>query len=363
MLNGMRILMEGNKARRSLFSTIVVMFCLVLCPLGPAIGDTDIDILLLNTEFFFDDVELHKDTNKKVLGDIEKLKELKLDKMGERTKLLQLKGLGKDGLKPIQKDLETLYKTFEACYKKIYELKAYSLAQFIDKHDPDIVGLVEIENRAVVEKLKSHLTDSKDWQIVFEEGRDRPTGQDVTILTKFPFVPESVTTFPNEQEDYVDEKGEERSTKPSKILGVELTIDDQPFYIIIAHLISQIRPSDAKRLAQAKVVRRQAVKAMIADKNVIVMGDMNDAPGEPPINHLRGFDDSYGKLVQTADVIPDGELQHTYEHDDDELLFDHILLSPSLDDEFQNVKEKRCEIIDVGALSDHDAIIVRLRIK
>ena len=297
-------------------STIFAVICLMLCSLGPAVGDIDIDIFLLNTEFFFDNEEPH--------GEV----------IGESV--------------PVP--------TAEQ-----YEAKAKAIAELIDTHKANIVGLVEVENRAVLEKVKSHLTSPDDWHIAFDEGRDTYTGQDVAILTKFRIVRGSATNFPAEREVYfVDDH--EHDVNPSKILGVELKIDNQPFYVLITHLISRRSLNDAKRLAQATVVRRQAVKAMMADKNVIIMGDMNDTPGTPVINRLRGFDDIWGDFLQTANAVKVEE-RYTYIHEDQKNLLDHLLISPSLRNEFRNVDEgKRCEIIDVGELSDHRAILARLRI-
>ena len=48
-----RILMEGSKMRYKPVSAIVAVICWMLCSLGSAIGDIEIDIFLLNTEFFF----------------------------------------------------------------------------------------------------------------------------------------------------------------------------------------------------------------------------------------------------------------------------------------------------------------------
>ena len=304
---------EGNEMYRiSAFTT--VMFCLILCSLDPAIGDIEIDIFLLNTEFFFDNKEPH--------GEV----------------------VGKSVPVP----------TLEQ-----YEAKARTIAELIDTHEADIVGLVEVENRAVLEKVKSYLANPDDWQIAFDEGRD--TGQDVAILTKFRVVGGSATNFPAEREVYFVD-GKEYDVNPSKILGVELRIDNQPFYLLITHLISRRNPRDAKRLAQATVVRRQAVKAMMADKNVIVMGDINDTPGTPVINRLRGFDDIWEDFIQTANAVEAAD-RYTYIHEGQKNLLDHILISPSLRDEFHSVEEtKRCEIIDVGELSDHHAILARLQI-
>ena len=297
-------------------SGIAVVFCLMLCSLSPAIGDVEIDIFLLNTEFFFDNKEPH--------GEV----------------------VGKSVPVPTAEQ---------------YEAKARSIAELIDTHKANIVGLVEVENRVVLEKVKSYLASPDDWHIAFDEGRDAYTGQDVAVLTKFRIVRGSATNFPEEREIYFVD-GQEHDVNPSKILGVELKVDNQPYYVLIAHLISRRNPRDAKRLAQATVVRRQAVKAMMADKNVIVMGDMNDTPGTPVINRLRGFDDIWGDFLQVANAV-EAANRYTYIHEGQKNLLDHILISPSLRDEFRSVGERRqCEIIDVNGLSDHRAILARLRI-
>ena len=297
-------------------STIFVVICLILCALGPAIGDIEIDIFLLNTEFFFDDKEPHG---------------------------------------------QVVSKSVPVPTAEQYEAKAKTIAELIDTYKANIVGLVEVENRAVLEKVRYYLASPDNWEIAFDEGRDTYTGQDVAILTKFRIVPGSATNFPDEREVYFVD-GQERDVNPAKFLGVELKIDNQPFYVLITHLISRHKSNDAKRLAQATVVRRQAVKGLIAGKNVIVMGGLNDTPATPVINRLRGFDDIWDDFLQTANAV-EADNRYTYIHEDQKNLLDHILISPSLRGEFRNVEEgKQCEIIDVGGLSDHRAILARLRI-
>ncbi|RKU10347.1 hypothetical protein C6502_11585 [Candidatus Poribacteria bacterium] len=89
---------------------------------------------------------------------------------------------------------------------------------------------------------------------------------------------------------------------------------------------------------------------------------MNDTPATPVINRLRGFDDIWGDFLQTANAV-EADNRYTYIYEGEKNLLDHLLISPSLRDEFRNVeKVKRCEIIDVGELSDHRAILARLRI-
>ena len=300
---------------RQVYAIVMVSF-LMLCSVGRAIADIEINIFLLNTEFFFDTEAPHG----KVVGD-----------------------------------------SVPVPTAEQYESKAKAIAELINTHEANIVGLVEVENRAVLETVRSNLTSPDDWSIAFDEGRDTYTGQDVAILTTFRITPGSVTNFPEEREVFFV-GDEERDVNPSKILGAELKSNAESFYVLITHLISRRSQNDAKRLAQATVVRRQAVKAMIDGKNVIVMGDMNDTPGTPVINRLRGFDDIWGDLLQTANAVEPSE-RYTYVYEGQKNLLDHVLISPSLRNEFRNVEAgKRCEIIDVGELSDHRAIVARLRI-
>lgn len=317
MLNGVYIVKEGNEMHRRTVFTILAILCLMLSSFGLARADVEIDIFLLNTQFFFDTEE---------------------------------------------PDGEVAGKSVPVSTAEQYETKAKTIARLIDTHKADIVGLVEVENRAVLENVKSYLADPDEWQIAFDEGRDTYTGQDVAILTKFRIVPGSVTNFPNERAVYFVD-GQERDVNPSKILGVELKIDNQPFYVLITHLISRRSSNAPQRLAQATIARRHAVKAMMADKNVIVMGNMNDTPATPTVHRLRGFDDIWGDFLQTANAVEAAE-RYTYIYEGQKNLLDHILISPSLRDEFRSVDEaKRCEIIDVDELSDHRAILARLRIE
>ena len=68
-----------------------------------------------------------------------------------------------------------------------------------------------------------------------------------------------------------------------------------------------------------------------------------------------------GDMVQTAHAGPEPQ-RFSYDYKDELNLLDHILLSPSLRNEHRRVpRAERCEIIDVGDLSDHHALLARLR--
>jgi len=215
-------------------------------------GQTDVVVMTLNTKFFFDDQAPH--------------------------------GQVVDDDPPTQAEFQT---------------EAQNIADFIDNSGANLIGLTEIENQAVVEEVRSRLPNSNDWNIVFVQGRDTFTGQDVALLTTFTPDVNTATSYPDER-DIFFMGSDERNTNPSKILGVNVNIGGEHVYVVVAHLISRAGNNDAKRFAQANVIRRNAVVEMMAGRHVIVMGDMNDTPGTPAIRRMRGLNDILGADVPNS---------------------------------------------------------------
>ena len=65
--------------------------------------------------------------------------------------------------------------------------------------------------------------------------------------------------------------------------------------------------------------------------------------------------------MQTAESVP-LEDRYTFIYQDNRCLIDHILISPSLQDEFLNTPAADgCQIFDSDGLSDHREMIARLQ--
>lgn len=141
-----------------------------------------------------------------------------------------------------------------------WKAEAQLIADFIDQQGADIVGLVEVENEAVVNEVRSRLNNPSQWHVVFDHGRDTFTGQDVALLTRFAPVAGSITDIPEER-DIFFQGSTERSASPSKVLAVDLAIEGDEFRVFVAHLISRRGNNDAKRFAQASVIRRHSVRS------------------------------------------------------------------------------------------------------
>ena len=183
---------------------------------------------------------------------------------------------------------------------------------------------------------------------MFVQGRDTFTGQDVALLTTFTPDTNTATSYQDER-DIFFMGADERDTNPSKILGVLVDVGGEDIYVIVAHLISRAGNNDAKRLAQANLIRRSTVVQMMAGRHVVLMGDMNDTPGTPAIRRMRGLDDIWGPMFQTANEVPEDE-RSTFVFQGEENLLDHILISPSLRRDFKRVAagqrcQRHCQVI------------------
>jgi endonuclease/exonuclease/phosphatase family metal-dependent hydrolase len=58
--------------------------------------------------------------------------------------------------------------------------------------------------------------------------------------------------------------------------------------------------NDAKRLAQANIVRQSIIKLLNDGRKVIVIGDLNSEEKNASLYRIRGFDDVYEELIQTC---------------------------------------------------------------
>ena len=140
----------------------------------------------------------------------------------------------------------------------------------IGKYQAELVALVEVKNRDCVELVQKHLNHKEFWEIIFLEGRDTFTGQEVAVPSKFPVIKETVTNFPGQWSNY-NYQGKSKSVRPYK--DCELSIHGQSVYLNCKlTYVSKRSENDAKRLGQAKVVRQQSIRALEKGQNVILMG-------------------------------------------------------------------------------------------
>jgi predicted extracellular nuclease len=285
------------------FLTVCSLSLLVLAELN---AQTEVNIMSLNTEWFWDSENPHEGTI----------------------------AFGPRGNPPTEMEVK---------------LEAYSIARIISEYKANIVGLIEVENQTVADLIRSYLPEP-DWKTIFIKGRDSSTGQDVALLTRFEVIAGSET-------NYADTPGDKR---PSKILGAALNIGSETVFVIVTHFLSKRSDNDANRLKQANYVREEVRRIMNNFDHIVILGDLNDLPDSPPLQRVRGLDDADEDFIQTA-ITTGTDAAYSYIFNDEKQLIDHILLSPSLEDEFGAMDlGSRHKTIDLGPISDHRAVMVNI---
>lgn len=160
--------------------------------------------------------------------------------------------------------------------------------------------------------------------------------------------------------------GDEGGRKP---LAVELEVDGRRLVVVNLHLNSKWgddpeygrfqpprRPSEAQRRDQALVVNDFVRQLLASDPDlpVVVLGDLNEHPGRPPIRALQGQE-----LVNLVDALPPEE-RYTYVYYGASQVLDHILVSPVLAEAAEvDVVHVNAEWPEGWRSSDHDPVVAR----
>jgi endonuclease/exonuclease/phosphatase family metal-dependent hydrolase len=160
--------------------------------------------------------------------------------------------------------------------------------------DADVLLLEEVEDEELLQRLAAGALAGRGYRAFLREGRD-PRGIDVGVLSRVPF-----EVGPS----HLDERAADgRFLWARDVLEVRLRLGGRPLTVLGAHLVSRRDPGeDGRRLEQAERLRALAAAAARGEPGpaVLVMGDLNDVPGSPPIAALlRG-----GALEDTGAALP-----------------------------------------------------------
>ena len=160
-------------------------------------------------------------------------------------------------------------------------------------------------------------------------------------------------------------------TESRKPLVGEFTVHGQRLFVVGCHFVSKrgdqplfgrfqppARPSEARRVEQARLVHAFARDVLAADPSarLFVLGDLNDVPGSPTLEALKG-----GLLTDLVETLPEPE-QYTYIFNGQSEAIDHIVVSPGLlaVATKTDVVHGNAEI--GGDSSDHDPVLARFRL-
>lgn len=225
----------------------------------------------------------------------------------------------------------------------IYQNKIKNMARVISEiglevtnNSPAIIGISEVENRAVIEDLvNDSLLTKKDYGIVHYSSPD-VRGIDVALLyQKKLFTP--ISSSSHELKIYDDATKKRVYTRDQLLVSGNL--DGELIHTIVNHWPSrsggQAR-SNAKRVAAAKLTKRLADSLQATDPyaKVFIMGDLNDNPTNTSVKTilktqnnkkrvgLKGIYNPYEKVFKKG--------VGTTAYRDNWSLFDQILLTKPL---------------------------------
>lgn len=179
----------------------------------------------------------------------------------------------------------------ERYFKKINDI-ASVLADINPVHLPDLIGLIEVENRAVVEDLiHSDKLKKGNYAIVHQETSD-PRGIDVALV----YNPKVFKYISHCQIPIIDSLGKHHNTR--EILKVKGIISKDTVYVFVNHWKSRsggAEKTEAKRILASEILRKSidSVLKVNPKADIICLGDFNDTPSDISIEkYLNASTDS-----------------------------------------------------------------------
>lgn len=220
---------------------------------------------------------------------------------------------------------------FELFSKEQRELAAKVIRRGTAKKYPDVLCLVEVESMLALREFNDRhlggyydeamLVDSRDFRLI-----------DVAVLSKRP-----ITAV----RSHVDDQDAKGYVFSRDCLEVEVQTNDsgsRSVRLYVNHLKSKMAKDEmeaqtgaAKRKRQAEriveIIEERHAGAAFEKDRFVVLGDMNDSPGSPPLKALEkaGLEDMIGRHGD-----PDAQWTHWYKSANQVSQLDHVLLSPAL---------------------------------
>jgi endonuclease/exonuclease/phosphatase family metal-dependent hydrolase len=206
--------------------------------------------------------------------------------------------------------------------RAIYAGHMQAVGQVLDLLDSDIVVLQEVENMRVLETLAAGEAASLGYvQAVLVPGND-PRGINIGVLSRLPF--DSVLSHKSD----VFPGADGTHSYARDCLELHRTVGNRDLVLLAVHLKSKAVPDDPdKRLAEARHTRIIADSIAAGDPSsaILILGDMNDIPGSPPLLAIEG--PAPASYTDAASSLPGA---WTYDYGETPELIDHQMTNPVL---------------------------------
>jgi endonuclease/exonuclease/phosphatase family metal-dependent hydrolase len=228
-------------------------------------------------------------------------------------------------------DIEDWYGRDPAALRAKLGLLAGTLVRLNGGRGPDILGLVEIENRRAAELLRRVLNDRLDDAWDYPESglihRDNRIGRPVepAILTRLP------------AREHPDPRW-----RKLRILGAEIEWAGSRLYVFESHWTSRLggERTGARRVEYGQALYRAFLDLVRADTRaeVLIAGDFNDEPDDPSVRTaLRASGDwrnprlgGRQPVLYNLSAGRNATREGTYSHSGSWSIFDQVVVSPGL---------------------------------
>lgn len=224
---------------------------------------------------------------------------------------------------PNKNDNEFLPSYKKGWNQERYNTKIKHINQIIDSIDttPLLVGLVEIENKFVLESILSESSAMQSYGIAhFESGDFR--GIDCALLYDF----EKLTLKHSAPIRYILPGKDDFSSRD--ILYAKFSSKNQDLHVYVNHWPSRRngeKESEPNRLTASRAAQKHIDSIINSDKKarIVFMGDLNDYPSNTSVQEIQ----ERLEPIITEDL---NDLGGTHAYRGEYSVLDHILISSSL---------------------------------
>jgi hypothetical protein len=169
------------------------------------------------------------------------------------------------------------------------EIKLNHVAEVICDIEADIIGLQEIENKAILEKLFTRLEQVGCGYRYYAITHKKGSSIQVALLSTYP-ITQSHDILANPQ-----------NPRGRNILEVEVMIDNHPLLLFVNHWKSRAYHGvESRRVIEAKALQKRISK-LSSDREYIILGDLNSDYNSHIALELK-LDDTQG-LTAFNDIL------------------------------------------------------------
>ncbi len=252
--------------------------------------------------------------------------------------------------------------------KMRYEKKVNDIGKVLvncsDTKAPALIGLVEVENKSVLEDLIHNSPLSKfSYEIVHEDSPDE-RGIDVALLydtTQFQYLDYQIgrIQFPNHLAD-----------RTRDILLVKGILNKDTLFVAVNHWPSRrggLTSSEPKReyVASQLLQKVESIVEKQPNSGILILGDFNDTPKNKSIAEVLGAKDweSNSELIDLMIPLEDKGLG-TYKYQNQWNMLDHFIISRNLTDQNGSllIAKNSVQIINQDWLNEDDPMYPGKRI-